>query len=176
MLELAALGLLQQESLHGYRLKQRLELFMSGCISANYGAIYPLLRRLEQKGFVRVSLLEEGTRGLGRKVYQITEEGKQRWKHEMMDFPQESWIHSRSRFMIKFFFFSDLMPEERLKLLEQRLMVCRLRLEDKAMQELPKDAYQDSVWQRCQEMTKNDIYWLEKQIVQEKANLLVNVS
>lgn len=50
MLELATLGLLRREPLHGYRLVKLLELLMGSCISVNYGAIYPLLRRLERRG------------------------------------------------------------------------------------------------------------------------------
>ncbi|NJP11620.1 MAG: PadR family transcriptional regulator [Leptolyngbyaceae cyanobacterium RU_5_1] len=54
MLEIATLGLLQKESLHGYRLKQQLELFIGSCVSVNYGTIYPLLRRLEERGAIAV--------------------------------------------------------------------------------------------------------------------------
>jgi DNA-binding PadR family transcriptional regulator len=75
MLELATLGLLQREALHGYRLKQQMELFMSGCISVNYGAIYPLLRRLEKRGLIQVLIEEEGG-NISRKIYRITDQGK----------------------------------------------------------------------------------------------------
>ncbi len=163
MLELATLGLLLGEPLHGYRLKQQMELFMSGCISVNYGAIYPLLRRLEERGLIRVSLEQEGLNP-GRKIYSITQEGKIRWKERMLEQPHESWVHSRSRFMIKFFFFSYLEPQERLKLLEHRLMVCRLRLENRELEILPPDPYQFTAWQRYLWMIENEIEWLQEQI------------
>lgn len=170
MLELATLGLLQREPLHGYRLKQQLELFMSGCISVNYGAIYPLLRRLQQKGYIQVQIEDSEARGTSRKIYSITEQGKARWKEKMLEHPQESWIHSRSRFTIKYVFFSYLAPEERLKLLAHRLMVCRLRLENQNIDILSPDPYLFTAWSRCQETTKDEINWLEAQISLETSN------
>lgn len=95
MLELATLGLLQQEPLHGYRLKQQLELFMSGCISVNYGSIYPLLKRLEERGAISVRG-EAGEGGIGRKIYSITAQGRELWLQEMLEHPHESWVHARS--------------------------------------------------------------------------------
>jgi DNA-binding PadR family transcriptional regulator len=164
MLELATLGLLQGEPLNGYRLKQQMELFMSGCISVNYGAIYPLLKRLEQNCLIAV-LDDQEDRSLGRKIYTITDLGKIRWKEKMLDHPQESWVHSRSRFMIKFFFFSYLEPEERLKLLEHRLMMCRLRLEGKELENIPTDPYQLAACQRYRLAIEDEIQWLESQII-----------
>jgi DNA-binding PadR family transcriptional regulator len=172
MLELAALGLLQEKPLHGYRLKQQLELFMSGCISINYGAIYPLLKRLEEQKIISILQEREGTTGATRKIYSITEKGKARWKQKMLEHPHESWVHARSRFMIKFFFFSNLESKERIKLLEHRLMVCRLRLENQNLQLLPDDSYQSAAWERHREMVEQEIQWLGDRLLVEKKNLI----
>jgi len=53
MLELATLGLLQKEPLYGYKLKQQLEQFISGCISVNYGMarFTPCLNSWKNRGF-----------------------------------------------------------------------------------------------------------------------------
>ena len=83
MLELATLGLLQQEPLHGYRLKQKLELFMSSSISVNYGAIYPLLRRLEERGEIATLTTDQTEAGPSRKTYCITPKGRQRWHQKI---------------------------------------------------------------------------------------------
>ncbi|MBW4648405.1 MAG: PadR family transcriptional regulator [Kastovskya adunca ATA6-11-RM4] len=170
MLELATLGLLQCQPLHGYRLKQQLELFMSSCISVNYGAIYPLLKRLEEKGAITAtSVLEEDNAGPTRKTYQITEKGRQQWHQEMLQHPHESWVNSRSRFVIKFFFFSHLEPTNRLKLLEQRLSVCRLRLESvEAEHPLMSDHYQEAVRQRFFRVLQSEISWLQEQLSWEE--------
>ncbi|MBE9168028.1 PadR family transcriptional regulator [Pleurocapsales cyanobacterium LEGE 06147] len=171
MLELAALGLLQQKPLHGYYLKQQLELFMSGCISVNYGSIYPLLKRLEERRAISVMTEAEGEGGSGRKIYSITEQGRILWRQQMLEHPQESWVNARSRFAIKFFFFSYLEPERRIKLLEHRLMVCRLRLENRDTEPMPTDPYQASLWEHCRDVVQNEIQWLSQQLHRERANL-----
>ncbi|MDY7019758.1 MAG: PadR family transcriptional regulator [Cyanobacteriota bacterium] len=163
MLELSALGLLQREPLHGYRLKQQLELFMGSCLSVNYGAIYPLLKRLEQRGYIEVMLEEAGEAGCCRRIYKITPSGRDRWRHKMLEQPQESWVKSRSRFLIKFFFFSDLEPSARQKLLELRLAVCYQRQDYLSQQEAIhclNDPYQAVVWDRAKTMLQSEIDWL----------------
>lgn len=169
MLELATLGLLLREPLHGYRLKQQLELFMSSCISVNYGAIYPLLRRLEERGNVETLAQEAGEAGPSRKIYGITAEGRDRWRQKMLEHPNESWVNSRSRFTIKFFFFSHLDSGERLKLIENRLMVCRLRWENLERETLPADRYEADAWKRHFAMLKSEIDWVLELIAKEKA-------
>lgn len=171
MFELAALGLLQQEPLHGYRLKQQLELFMSSCISVNYGTIYPLLKRLEQQGAIAASSdpVEQGNSS-SRKVYHITPLGHQRWQQKMMEHPHESWINARSRFMIKCCFFKYLQPTDRLKLINHRLMVCQLRLEGLEQQDIEQnypDVYQASVWTLHLNCLRSEIEWLHKLLTGE---------
>ena len=171
MLELAALGLLIEEPLHGYRLKQQLERFMSGCISVNYGAIYPLLKRLEAQEYIMT--LTEVAGGPNRKVYQITERGRDRWRQEMLTHPHESWVNSRSRFIIKFFFFSHLEAAERVKLMQSRLMACQLRLESREAQpveETTANPYPAIARQRHLANLRFEIEWLHAQILREQQN------
>ncbi len=172
MLELAALGLLLGEPLHGYRLKQQLERFMSGCISVNYGAIYPLLKRLEQRGEI-ATLAAETTQTTGGKlspkIYCITPLGRERWQQRMREQPHESWVNARSRFLIKFFFFSHLEPAERLRMLEHRQMVCRLRLESKEAEPPPSDPYQAAVRQQSLAKLQAEIEWLTERLAVERS-------
>lgn len=168
MLELATLGILQQEPIHGYRLKQHLELFMGSCISVNYGSIYPLLKRLEEQGAIAAVEEEEGEAGSGRKIYSITDFGRDRWRQKMLEHPQESWVNSRSRFLIKFSFFSYLQQGERIKLLEHRLMVCKLRLESREIEKLAPDSYQNSAWQYAMQVLEGEILWIIEQLGKER--------
>lgn len=173
MLELATLGLLQREPMHGYRLKQQLELFMSGCISINYGAIYPLLKRLEERGDIATLAYEAGEAGSSRKIYCITPSGAIAFRQKMLEHPHESWVNARSRFMIKFFFFSHLEPAERVKLLEHRLMVCRLRLESVEVERTPCfDSYQAAAWERFVTVLVSEIEWLTEQLARGENRLL----
>ncbi|HET9443322.1 MAG TPA: PadR family transcriptional regulator, partial [Acidimicrobiales bacterium] len=54
MLELAILGLLKEQELHGYELKKRLTDTLGPFSGASFGSLYPALRRLESAGAVRV--------------------------------------------------------------------------------------------------------------------------
>ncbi len=167
MLELATLGLLQKQPQHGYQLKQELERFISGCISVNYGAIYPLLKRLEQQGFLTLSITE-GEGGGKRKIYSITEQGQRRFQEKMLEHPKESWVNARSRFMIKFVFFSYVKPQQRIDLIKKRLEVCQTRLHQEKQQPQPQDYYFSVAWTRYLFMIQNEIEWLQQQLEQEK--------
>lgn len=171
MLELSTLGLLLSEPLHGYRLKQQLELFMGCCISVNYGAIYPLLRRLEERGDIG-TLVADSTEAAIRKTYCITAQGRERWQEKMLEHPQESWVNSRSRFTIKFFFFSYLKPHERVMLLEHRLNVCHLRQAAFEVEFIPLDnRYASAAWQRSLAVLSSEIQWLGEQLATEERTI-----
>lgn len=52
MLELAVLGLLKEQPLHGYELKKRLGETLGFLWGVSYGSLYPALRRLEKQGTI----------------------------------------------------------------------------------------------------------------------------
>lgn len=58
MLELAILGLLKEQELHGYELKKRLTEVLGAFSSVSFGSLYPALARLEAAGAVRVVVSE----------------------------------------------------------------------------------------------------------------------
>jgi DNA-binding PadR family transcriptional regulator len=51
-LELAVLGLLKEQPLHGYELKKRLGETLGFLWGVSYGSLYPALRRLEREGAI----------------------------------------------------------------------------------------------------------------------------
>jgi DNA-binding PadR family transcriptional regulator len=53
LLELAVLGLLKEQQLHGYELKKRLTEALGPFSSVSFGSLYPALNRLETAGAVR---------------------------------------------------------------------------------------------------------------------------
>jgi DNA-binding PadR family transcriptional regulator len=55
MLELAILGLLKEQDLHGYELKKRLSEALGPLSSVSFGSLYPALSRLERSGAVEVT-------------------------------------------------------------------------------------------------------------------------
>jgi len=64
--------LLRDGDLHGYELMKRIRHETRGSISPSPGNIYPALRELASKGLVNVRSDE-----LGRKIYSITEKGRE---------------------------------------------------------------------------------------------------
>ncbi|HVL93125.1 MAG TPA: helix-turn-helix transcriptional regulator [Acidimicrobiales bacterium] len=55
MLELAILGVLKEQELHGYQLKKLLSERLGALSSVSFGSLYPALRRLEAAGAVRAT-------------------------------------------------------------------------------------------------------------------------
>src|SRR5687767_1787239 len=55
MLELAILGLLKEQDLHGYELKKRLTDALGPFSSVSFGSLYPALGRLESAGAVEAT-------------------------------------------------------------------------------------------------------------------------
>jgi DNA-binding PadR family transcriptional regulator len=66
------LGLLAEEPLHGYQVKQRFEDMFGGAWDVNVGSIYQVLQRLERDGLVE-PVGERGDRG--RQAYRVTAAG-----------------------------------------------------------------------------------------------------
>jgi PadR family transcriptional regulator PadR len=80
---LALLGLLgrTKHAMYGYEIAKALEAKASGQLPMNQGALYPVLRSLEQQGCLS-SYVEPSVAGPARKYYEITEVGRQvlpRW-------------------------------------------------------------------------------------------------
>jgi PadR family transcriptional regulator PadR len=70
------LHLLADEPDHGSGLMTRIETLCAGLLAVNTNTIYPLLRRLEERGFI-VGEWEHPTKR-SRRFYRITDEGRKR--------------------------------------------------------------------------------------------------
>ena len=72
-LKYGVLGLLAQEPLHGYEVKNRFESMLGGTWEVNVGQIYTTLQRLERDGLVR----PVGARGdRGKLLYELSQAGR----------------------------------------------------------------------------------------------------
>lgn len=200
MLELAILGLLKEQALHGYELKKRLAEMLGPFSGASFGSLYPALRRLEAAGAVEAvetaaarvpvpmtgSLGGElaafaarrrgaaGTKGgRTRRVYAITASGQHLFE-ELLAAEPGSTDDDRT-FNLKLAFARHLPPAGRVNLLERRRahLVQRLsqaRANARARRDLL-DAYTRSVLEHSRETTERDISWLEQLIAAEKGSL-----
>ena len=72
------LHLIEQRPDHGYGLMQRIDELCGDLVAVNTNKIYPLLRRLEERGFVSASWDHPTKRS--RRVYAITTQGEERLK------------------------------------------------------------------------------------------------
>ena len=70
------LHLLKKNPDHGYGLMQRIDEICGGLIAVNTNKIYPLLRRLEERGFLSATWDHPTKRS--RRIYHITAEGRAR--------------------------------------------------------------------------------------------------
>lgn len=78
VLEILLLKLLAQEEMYGYELMQRLNAYANGYFAIKEGTLYPILYRLEDGGMITSSWAEaNGRRGVPRKYYALTGEGRQ---------------------------------------------------------------------------------------------------
>jgi DNA-binding PadR family transcriptional regulator len=72
------LHLIAEQPDHGYGLMQRIESICGDLVAVNTNKIYPLLRRLEERGFVTATWDHPTKRS--RRVYSITPQGEERLK------------------------------------------------------------------------------------------------
>lgn len=81
-LRFGILGLLAEQPLHGYQVKQRFEDLLGGTWEVNIGQVYQTLQRLERDGLVTPT----GDRGdRGRQAYEVTAAGKAAFEEWLAD-------------------------------------------------------------------------------------------
>jgi len=78
-IQLLILRILYETPLHGYALIERLNSFQAGRRPIKSGSLYTILRRMEKDDLLESVWDEESSR-LNRRVYTLTEFGKQRLK------------------------------------------------------------------------------------------------
>jgi PadR family transcriptional regulator, regulatory protein PadR len=75
--ELAVLSVLEDGPLHGYEMARRIEEQTQGSLRFTLASLYPLLYKLEKRGWVR-GAWETSTAGRRRRCYRLTAEGKKK--------------------------------------------------------------------------------------------------
>ena len=73
--ELAILSVLENGPLHGYEMARRIEKQTKGALRFTLAALYPMLYRMEQRGWIRGSW-ETSNNGRRRRCYRLTPAGK----------------------------------------------------------------------------------------------------
>jgi DNA-binding PadR family transcriptional regulator len=95
----------------GYDLKKMLDHPIGFFWVAQMSQIYRELNKLEEKGLVKSEIVPQEKRP-DRKVYQITKEGKRTFLDWLNKFPVQLSQTSRSRFLMRIFFSSQIKLDE----------------------------------------------------------------
>ena len=116
------LGLLANESLSGYDLNLRANVFWH----TTHSRIYPLLAKLEQEGYVIFSLIKQSDKP-DKKIYSLTEKGLNAVKLWLKT-PTENPV-TKDEFLFKIFCMHVLNPNEINKLLNEREAMYKNKIE-----------------------------------------------
>lgn len=130
LLEIAILGLLTESPMHGYELRKRLATLLGTFRAFSYGSLYPTLRRLLEAGWITeespgVAAGSAARSRRGKRVYQLTAEGKEHFQQLLTDVGPEAF--DDEGFGARLAFFAQTRSDVRLKILEGR----RRRVEEK---------------------------------------------
>jgi DNA-binding PadR family transcriptional regulator len=172
MLELAILGLLKEQPMHGYQLSRELGESLGGFWRVSYGSLYPTLRRLEREGEVETVVPDDTIRAGRRKhVYRITDKGERAFLERLEETPADTSSED-TRFRIRLAFFRYLPPETRIRLLERRRAFLEDRLstfsDSMRTTRARVDDYTLALIEHGRTATESDIAWLNDLIAAER--------
>lgn len=119
MLELAILGFLKEQPMHGYELKQRLTFLTGHVRPVSDGSLYPAISRLEKQGLL-VKQVESSPTGMVRQSMSLTTKGETRLFEKLRE-PSDVDISDRNRYFIVLSFLKYLPKEDQLIVLNRRL-------------------------------------------------------
>ena len=171
-IELAVLGLLHEDPMHGYELRKRLNLMLGWGRVLSYGSLYPALKKM-----LRGALIEETaptTTTVSRRpriVYQLTEAGNAEFQRLMSEVGPTAW--EDDTFDIRFAFFGRTDMEIRLRVLEGRRSRLQERLErvqkDLSMTQKEVDRYATELQRHGVESVEREVRWLSELINAERS-------
>jgi len=189
VLELAVLGLLSEQPLHGYELRKRLSETLGPLWGISFGSLYPALRRLEMNGAIEAAEPDDrapvivatgsvqgdlaAARGRRRprsglrtrKAYRITSAGEQLFDQLLTD---ERDDDERS-FALKLSFCRHLTATARLAFLERRRAQLTQRLaKTRRNPARTTDRYTRSLLEHRVQSTQHDLEWIEELIALER--------
>jgi DNA-binding PadR family transcriptional regulator len=197
MLDLAILGLLKEQPLHGYELKKRLGETLGFLWGVSFGSLYPALRRLEDDGAIESvdgagpALGQPPTPATGsidgeaavarirrrsrsgrrtRKAYRITARGDARFQELLA--AEAGGANDERDFALRFAFCRHLPQEARLDLLQRRRADLGERLA-RAREVGPRraDRYTRSLVEHRTESIERDLQWVDELIAVERRQL-----
>jgi len=83
-IDILLLSLLSKGDLYGYEIAKQIKGNSQNLLNMNEGTLYPALRRLERKGYLK-SYWKDADGGRRRRYYTITEKGKKELQRKLRD-------------------------------------------------------------------------------------------
>jgi len=195
VLELAVLGLLHEAPMHGYELRKQLNARLGTFRAFSWGSLYPTLRRLQRAELIAetaeppagdpeaeaaVAAPAAGAparpargsfRRRGRRVYELTAEGKDRFDELLAEAGPQTW--DDEAFGIHLAFFSRTPVDVRMRILEGRRRRVEERREGLRSTLTRKgeqiDRYTRELHRIGLESTEREVRWLNELIAAEQA-------
>jgi DNA-binding PadR family transcriptional regulator len=197
MLELAVLGLLTEQPLHGYELRKRLSDTLGPLWGISFGSLYPALRRLERQGAIAVTAPDDEAPAAAappvatgsltgdlaaarlrrrpragrrtRKAYRITDTGRGQFAELLAGVDADD----DRTFALKLTFCRHLSPHDRLAFLERRRaqLAERLAKSRRGSTARTVDRYTRSLLEHRARSTQHDLEWIDELVADERARL-----
>ena len=177
VLEFAVLGLLQDNPMHGYELRKRLNSVLGTFRAISYGSLYPCLKDLLQRGLIEeAGPADAGAPTLsGRRakiVYRLTAEGKEYLADLLEDSGPQAWEDDRFGVHLAFFGRTDAdvrmqILQGRRSRLEERLASLRTSM-SRSRERL--DTYTLQLQQHGLDSVEREVSWLRELIDNETVN------
>ena len=179
VLEFAVLGLLQDNPMHGYELRKRLNGVLGTFRAISYGSLYPCLKELVSQGLIEEEghlTVPDGAPALsGRRakvVYRLTADGKERLAELLDDSGPQAW--EDDRFGVHLAFFGRTNADVRMRILQGR----RSRLEERldtlrgsmTRSRERVDNYTLQLQQHGLDSVASEVQWLRELIRNEETN------
>ncbi len=175
VLELAVLGLLHEAPMHGYELRKQLHARLGPLRAFSWGSLYPTLRRLQRAALIIEQAPAGEERGSwgrrGRKVYEITAEGKDRLDELLGEAGPHAY--DDDGFGVHLAFFSRTPAEVRMRILEGRRRRVEERREGlrstltRAGEQI--DRYTRELHRIGLDTTEREVRWLDELIDHERS-------
>jgi DNA-binding PadR family transcriptional regulator len=181
VLDLAVLGLLHDTPMHGYELRKRLNSLLGAFRAMSYGTLYPCLRSLLDRGWIReADTTPSAAPALSGKrariVYELTAEGKEHFQSLVSAPGPDAW--EDGTFDVHFAFFSRTDAATRLQILEGRRSRLQERLNG-VRQSMTRtrerlDSYTLELQRYGQESVEREVRWLTELIDSERASRMTH--
>ena len=179
-LELSVLGILSQNPQHGYELRKRLISVTGLFKTISYGALYPTLRSLVERGFLAEQDSNPSNKypKRNRIVYVLTDAGKAHLSSLLTNSGPDAW--DDETFAVRMSLFAQTSADTRIHILQGRRVRLETRLAEmrtnvaKGRERL--DAYTLELQKHGLDALEREVRWLNELISHEESGGLTKSS